>query len=300
MDIPIALTEKVISSLHDGVYITDKERIIRYWNYAAERITGFSSNEVVGKSCSDNILLHVNTEGKNLCVTGCPLAQSIQDNIPREADVFLHHKSGHRVPVNVRVSVILNDKGEVTHAIELFTDISSKNITEIRIKELERAALLDQLTQLANRYYIESEIGKKLEDFRKHSIPFGVFFIDIDHFKRVNDTYGHDAGDQILKLTADSLLANAEPFDIFGRWGGEEFIGLIQNVEQQTLASMGNQLRVLVENSFIEIDNKPVSITISIGATVVRENDTAESIIKRADKLMYRSKDSGRNRLTIG
>ena len=300
MEIPIALTDKILSSLNDGVYITDKNRVVRYWNDAAERITGFSSHEVVGKSCSDNILIHVNSEGQNLCVTNCPLAQSIQDTIPREADLFLHHKSGHRVPITVRTSVILNDKDEVTHAIELFTDISNKNITEIRIKELERFALLDQLTQLANRHYIESEINRKVEDFRNHSIPFGLLFFDIDYFKRINDTYGHDTGDQILKLTADSLLANAEPFDIYGRWGGEEFIGLIKNVDKQILTSMGNKLRVLVENSFIKIDNKPVSITISIGATVVRENDTAETIIKRADKLMYKSKESGRNRLTFG
>jgi diguanylate cyclase (GGDEF)-like protein/PAS domain S-box-containing protein len=300
MEIPIALSDQVLSSLHDGVYITNKDRVVSYWNDAAERITGFSSQEVLGKPCSANVLIHVNAKGENLCVTGCPLAQSIQDTMPRETDVFLHHKSGHRVPVNVRTSVILNDKGEVTHAIELFTDISNKNITELRIKELERVALLDQLTQLANRHYIESEISKKLEDYRKHAIPFGVLFFDIDHFKSVNDTYGHDTGDQILKLTADSLLSNAGPFDIFGRWGGEEFIGLIQNIDKQALSSMGNKLRLLVENSFIEIDNKPIHITISIGATIIRENDTAETIIKRADMLMYESKDSGRNRLTFG
>jgi len=174
------------------IALTDKDRVVSYWNNAAERITGFSSQEVVGRSCSDNILIHVNTNGENLCVGGCPLAQSIQDTLPRETDIYLHHKSGHRVPVNVRASVIQNEKGEVTHAIELFTDISNKNIIEMRIKELERVALLDQLTQLANRHYIASEINNKLEDFRKHSIPFGVLFFDIDHFKAVNDTYGHD------------------------------------------------------------------------------------------------------------
>jgi diguanylate cyclase (GGDEF)-like protein/PAS domain S-box-containing protein len=300
MEIPIALTDKILSSLNEGVYITDKNRIISYWNDASERITGFSSQEVVGKSCSANILIHVNAEGQSLCLSGCPLAQTIQDTIPRENDVFLHHKSGHRVPVNVRTSVILNNKGEVSHAIELFTDISNKNITEMRIKELERIALLDQLTKLANRHYIESEISRKLKDFRKYSIPLGILFFDIDHFKSVNDTYGHDVGDQILKLTADTLHANAGPFDIFGRWGGEEFMGLIQNVDKQALISIGNKLRIQIENSFIEIDNKPISITISIGATIIRENDTAETIIKRADKLMYESKDTGRNRLTFG
>ncbi|MBL7006417.1 MAG: sensor domain-containing diguanylate cyclase [Spirochaetia bacterium] len=300
MEIPIALTDKVLSSLHDGVYITDKDRVVSYWNAAAERITGFSSQEVVGKSCSDNILIHVNTKGENLCVSGCPLAQSIQDTIPRETEIFLHHKSGHRVPVNVRVSVIQNDEGEVTHAIELFNDISHKSITEMRIKELERVALLDQLTQLANRHYIESELKRRLEDYKNHSIPLGVLFFDIDHFKVVNDTYGHDAGDKILKLTADSLIANTGPFDIFGRWGGEEFVGLIQNVDAHTLSSIGNRLRVLVENSFIEINNKPINITISIGATIVRNNDTSGTIIKRADRLMYESKESGRNRVTSG
>lgn len=300
MSLPIVSTEQVLSSLHDGLYITDTKRKIVYWNKAAELITGFSEKEVVGQSCSDNILIHVNSKGENLCVMGCPLAQTLLDSMPREADVFLHHKSGHRVPVNIRVSVIRDEKNNITHAVELFNDVSSRNVTEMRVKELERAALLDHLTQLANRSYIESEIGKKLEDFKKLFIPFGLLFIDIDHFKKVNDTYGHDVGDKILKLTSDSLTANTGPFDIFGRWGGEEFVGLIQNIEKQNLVSLGNRLRMIVENSFIEIDNNLVRVTISIGATVVRKDDTAESIIKRADMLMYESKHSGRNCLTFG
>ena len=130
--------KNIIENLHDGLYFVDKNRIITYWNRAAEKISGFSADEVIGKSCSDNILSHVDSEGNSLCLNICPLASTIEDNIPREAEVYLHHKDGHRVPVSVRVSTLTNEKGEVIGGIELFTDISNQHANTLKVKELEQ------------------------------------------------------------------------------------------------------------------------------------------------------------------
>ena len=129
--------ERVIESLHDGLYFVNRDRVITYWNKSAERISGFSAEEVVGKSCADNILTHVDGEGKNLCVNGCPMAETISDGIPREANVYLHHRAGHRVPVSVRVSALTDADSNIIGGIELFTDISNQSANELRIKELE-------------------------------------------------------------------------------------------------------------------------------------------------------------------
>ena len=292
--------ERIIENLHDGLYFVDRDRVITYWNKAAEQISGFTANEVVGKSCSDNILTHIDGEGNSLCTGMCPLAETIADGKPREAEIYMHHKDGHRIPVSVRISTLTDRDGNIIGGVELFTDVSNKAANELRVKELEKLALLDNLTLLANRNYIEREIQSRFEEKNRFNVPFGILFIDIDRFKKFNDIYGHYVGDDVLKFVANTFVANARPFDFYGRWGGEEFIGIIRNINSQDLELLGNRLRYLVENSYIIHENEKLYVTISIGATLVNENDTIDSLIKRADTFLYKSKAAGRNCLTIG
>ena len=292
--------KKIMENIHDGLYFVDRDRVITYWNKAAEKISGFTADEVVGKSCSDNILTHVDREGNSLCTGICPLAETILDEKPREAEVYMHHKDGHRIPVSLRVSTLTDSDGNIIGGIELFTDISNQAANELRVKELEKLALLDNLTQLANRNYIEREIRNRFEEKKRFNVPFGILFIDIDHFKKFNDTYGHDVGDDVLKFVANTFVANARPFELYGRWGGEEFVGIIRNINAKDLELLGNRLRSLIEKSYIMRENEKLYVTISIGATLGRENDTMDSLMKRADTFLYKSKAAGRNRLTIG
>jgi diguanylate cyclase (GGDEF)-like protein/PAS domain S-box-containing protein len=291
--------KRILENLHDGLYFVDRDRVITYWNKAAEQISGFTADEVIGRRCADNILTHVDSDGDALCGGNCPLAATIADGNPREAEVYMHHRDGHRIPISVRVSTLTDRDGKVIGGIELFTDISNYAANELRVKELEKAALLDSLTQLANRNYIETEIHSRLEEKRRFNIPSGILFIDIDHFKKINDMYGHNVGDDVLKFTAKTFVANARPFDLYGRWGGEEFIGIIRNINRKDLELFGNRLCSLIESSYIIHKNEKIHITISIGATLAGTDDTIDSLIKRADTLLYKSKETGRNRLTI-
>ncbi|MBI9101733.1 MAG: sensor domain-containing diguanylate cyclase [Spirochaetales bacterium] len=291
--------QDIIQNLNDGIYFTDTNRTITYWNKAAEKITGFKASEVIGRACSDNILNHVDKEGNQLCLGLCPLAASLCDEKPREADVYLHHRDGHRVHISVRTSTIKDDDGIIIGGSEIFTDISQQEATMHRIKELEKLALIDPLTNVPNRKYIENEIEKRMKEFQRIKIPFGVIFIDIDNFKNFNDTYGHEVGDDILKFVAQTLSMAARPFDVFGRWGGEEFLGVIPNINKEDLNYLGDRLRVLVENSFILKEDEKLSVTISMGGTIATTKDSIKSLVKRADDLMYKSKESGKNRMTV-
>ena len=299
MDIEKDSFNKILENLHEGLYLVDRNGVITYWNKAAEQISGFSANEVVGKSCSDNILTHVDSDGNNLCTGMCPLATTIADGKPREDEIYMHHKNGHRIPVSIRASTLTNRDGNIIGGIELFTNISHQVAYELKVKELEKLALLDNLTQLPNRNYIEREIQSRYEAKMRYNVPFGILFIDIDHFKQFNDTYGHDMGDDVLKFVANTFIANARPFDLYGRWGGEEFIGIIHDINGKSLELLGNRLRSLVETSYIIRGNKKLYATISIGATVINNDDTIDRLIKRADTLLYKSKAEGRNRLTM-
>lgn len=289
----------ILDNLHDGLYFVNEKRAITYWNKAAERISGYSAEEVIGKSCADSILTHVDLDGNYLCQEGCPLQATLEDKKMREATVYLHHKDGHRVPVAIRTSTLTDNKGIIIGGIELFSDVSNQEGNELRVKELERLALLDDLTSLANRRYIEQEIESRLSEYERFGVPFGILFMDIDHFKRFNDTYGHDVGDDVLRFVSKTFVSNSRPFDLYGRWGGEEFIAIVRNVLGSDLQKIGDRVRKLVEKSYVVHEEQFLQVTISIGATMIASGDSAESLLKRADDNLYQSKKDGRNRITF-
>ena len=208
---------------------------------------------------------------------------------------FLHHKDGHRISVKINTIPLKAEDGTITGCAEIFTDTSQFDSVATRVKELERIAFHDSLSNLPNREHMESQLDLIFHEFRRLGQRFGVLFLDIDYFKNFNDRFGHEAGDRIIRTVANTLRGASRPFDVFGRWGGEEFVGIIKHVDPQKLDKIGNRYRKLIEKSSISIKNKQVGITVSIGATVVRKNDTEQTIINRADRLMYKCKRKGRN-----
>lgn len=292
-------TEKILDTLFDGVYFVDKSRHITYWNAAAERISGYSAADVTGSCCADNLLRHIDTGGRELCLDGCPLSASIHDGIPRESQIFLHHKNGHRIPVSVRTSPIRNDTGEIVGALEVFTDNSATLQILREIETLKNEVYSDALTGIGNRKYGEMNLSTRNYEWQEHHIPYGVLFLDVDRFKQFNDDHGHKTGDELLIMVARSISESLRKMDIVARWGGEEFLVVLPGASYVVANAIAERIRMLIENSFIMAGDKKLHVTVSIGATVSRPTDTMESIVHRADALMYASKENGRNRVTI-
>jgi diguanylate cyclase (GGDEF)-like protein/PAS domain S-box-containing protein len=291
--------KQLLDNLHDGVYFVDQERRITYWNKGAERITGFSADEVLGKRCQDNILVHVDGEGCQLCTGTCPLTATIERGSAHESNLFLRHKAGHRVPVSVRVSPIRDEDGHIVGAVESFNDNSAMTAALDRAEQLQELAMLDPVTGVGNRRYVEARLRAALDAFRRYGWPFGVLFVDVDHFKRVNDDYGHAIGDKVLRMVAWTVWGNLRSVDAFGRWGGEEFLGVITNTTEDDLRAMAERSRILVSQSAFEEGPHWVHVTVSIGAAMVREDSTLESLLSRADRLLYQAKANGRNRVEL-
>jgi len=292
--------KSILDNLYEGVYITDGSREIVYWNKEAERITGFRSDDVLGHHCFSNILMHVDEKGVNLCETGCPLASTIADGRMREAEVYLSHRQGHRIPVTVRVTPLRDSSGAIIGAVELFNDNSANVAALQRLEELEKLALIDPLTEVGNRRYSEDFLQDRLGELYRYGWQSGVIFIDIDHFKVVNDEFGHDVGDEVLRMVARTLVKSIRSFDFIGRWGGEEFVAVILNVTEKDVAAIAEKFRALVKRSKLRVGDKIVRVSVSLGATLTKPNDTVESLMKRVDQLMYQSKSQGRNRVSVG
>ena len=287
----------ILDGLFEGLYCVDRERKIIYWNKGAERITGYKAAEVLGSSCADNILVHVDGKGNNLCRSGCPLTEAIRSGGHHfENSLYLHHKDGQRVPVAVSVSAIRNERGNIIRAAEIFNDSAESLRNAHYIDDLKKAALLDFLTSLPNRRHIETKLLSAVQERRRHGTEFAVFFIDLDHFKRVNDTYGHDVGDKVIKMVARTLENNMRAYNMVGRWGGEEFVAVVSHISAVNARLLGEKLRSLIENSFLVHEGHIIRITATIGSTLLRRDDTQQSVLKRVDSAMYKGKNAGRNR----
>ncbi len=289
----------LLDNLYDGVYFVRPDRTIVYWNESAERMTGFTKAELIGKHCWENVLMHVNDKGVNLCMEHCPLEKAISEGIMVEGEAYFHHKEGHRLPVLVRVSPIRDGSGTIIGAVQIFSDNSPKVELAEKVEKMEKMALLDPLTRIGNRRYGNLSLAAKLNEWQRYGWPFGVLFMDIDHFKEMNDLYGNHFGDRVLKIVATTMINVIRSSDYISRWGGEEFVVLIPNVDREHLLYVADKVRLLVEKSNIFLPEKNIGVTISVGATLARKDDTDGTLIERADELMHKSKTEGRNRVSI-
>jgi diguanylate cyclase (GGDEF)-like protein/PAS domain S-box-containing protein len=285
----------VIDSLYDGVYYVDRGRRIRYWNAGAERLTGYAASAVVGRFCHDNLLNHVDATGRQLCRSGCPLAATMGDGQPREAEVFLHHRAGHRVPVRVRAMPVRDRDGTVIGAVEIFDDSTALSVARREVSELRDLAMHDALTGLPNRRHFEMSMASRIAELAGYGRRFGLLIADIDRFKLVNDRHGHAIGDVALRTVARTLLESSRAGDDIARFGGEEFALTITDVDEPALRAIAERFRALVQRSRVRAGQQDLLITISIGGTVAGVGDTAEAIFQRADAALYRAKESGRN-----
>jgi diguanylate cyclase (GGDEF)-like protein/PAS domain S-box-containing protein len=289
----------LLDHMSDGVYFVDRDRRILYWNEGAFRLSGYKSEEMLGRFCQDDILCHVDLAGHRLCLDGCPLSATVENGESHEAKVFLRHKQGRRVPVAVRVQPIRDAAGAVVGAVEIFSDDSAQYEARRKAEALERLAFLDQLTQLPNRRFVEMSLRTALTEYQVHNDPFGVLVIDLDQFKTINDSFGHLIGDLALQEVAKTLTGSLRPTDVVARWGGDEFLAVIRNMNQKFLKELAERCVALVgQTSFPSGDGRTVALSVSVGGTLAHPGETAEQLINEADERMYRSKTNGRNRAT--
>jgi len=194
------------------------------------------------------------------------------------------------------LEAMIDSNGEIPfiERILTFLESTSQELNSTN-KKLGKIAYTDQLTKIYNRWELEKKISEALDlSDKKHK--YGLIFLDIDHFKDVNDTYGHDVGDMALLGVANIVKEFVKEGHAFGRWGGEEFIYVVPDVDEKKLFDFAERLRKSVEETcFVGVKH----LTISVGATVAKKEDTPESLVKRADTAVYEAKERGRNKVVL-
>lgn len=163
------------------------------------------------------------------------------------------------------------------------------------MEQLDLISKTDPLTGLYNRRYIIGKLENELEDYKKTKNNFSIILADIDHFKYINDTFGHNFGDQVLKLISKNLLATVKDKGIVSRWGGEEFLILLPETNILPAKTLAENIRQSIQNEIIIYDDSPVSVTLTLGVTVNKDLETIDDTIRNSDNALYSGKNNGRN-----
>jgi len=291
----------VLDGVADGIYLADVNRTVLFWNKGAERITGFSRDEVVGKSCADNVFNHFDDEGLCLHEEHCPLVLTMADGRERVAEVFLRHKDSRQVPVQIKTVAVTDELGNIVGGIETFTDRTEVHEALKKVDMLTEQSLIDPLTNVGNRQFADLELGSRFDELDRYGWAFAAAMCSVDDYSRLVEEFGPEAGGKALQLVVDILKDAVRAFDFIARWSESEFLLLFPNPhDNETLTSILERQRTLVEASTLEVGGHSIDVTVSFGATIVLMEDIAESLFERLDKLLLQSREEGRNRVTVG
>lgn len=246
--------------------------------------------------------------------------REIQRLVPLDALNYQHPASDLRLEFGQRghhsVSYSLSHEGEnlgelVFRRNQRFSEHEQGNLESLlsallfpmRNALLYRAAtqsaLRDPLTDTGNRIAMDQTLQREIEMSRRHLMPLSLLMLDIDHFKNVNDNFGHSAGDDVLKGVADSIKSQLRNVDMVFRFGGEEFLVLLSNTTREAAAMVGERLRFAVQAQNYKADGNQVELTVSLGCSTLLPGESADSLLRRADSALYVAKREGRNRLAM-
>ncbi|MEA3289329.1 MAG: diguanylate cyclase [Campylobacterota bacterium] len=282
--------EKTNSDMQKFIDIVDKNVISSTTNIAGIitkvsqafcDITGYTKEELIGKK--HNIIRHPDIDSE--------FYKELWDTITQgkvwSGEVKNQRKDGSSYWVSSTISPVFNDNAEIIEYTSIRQDITDK-------KKVEELSITDQLTKLFNRLKLEEVYDTEMQRAQRYGHPMSMILLDIDHFKSVNDTYGHDIGDETLKDVAKLLKGSIRKTDIVGRWGGEEFIVVSPETSLENCMELAEKIRKNIEEHTFKVIGTKTS---SFGVSTYHEGDTQGTLVKRADDALYEAKGTGRNKV---
>ncbi len=285
--------QKLFDNMFDAVIFVDCNQQIVRWNRGAERLTGLSSESVLHHGWETDLIGMRGEQNERLLGTDCPVSYCISSGV--QSLRRLRVRSGEKsITVDVHTVPVVGPDGTTHGAAMLLHDASPQASLEEKCNNLHERATKDPLTQVANRAEFDRMhhlfVGAHLEC----NVPCSLIICDLDHFKSINDTYGHQAGDEALKAFAQVLKSECRSGDVVARYGGEEFVVLCANCNNSAATQRAEHLRRLIsELPLAVLDGK--ALTASFGVTEVQPGDTPDSMLRRADRALLEAKRVGRN-----
>jgi diguanylate cyclase (GGDEF)-like protein/PAS domain S-box-containing protein len=283
----------------DAVLIIDSEGHIQYANPTFTSLVGYAEGEMLGKSLN-GLLPEAVARMHDYYMQAYSISMRSSTVLGKVREMQLLHRSGEIIPIEMK-AVDLGVLDGCHYLAAFMTDLRLRKKLEaqnnVLLSQLQRLALTDVLTELPNRRALDAEAKRIFALSIREEFDISIGVVDIDHFKKINDTYGHPAGDQVLQKVAALLQKELRAGDFIGRTGGEEFGLLFPSANLNDAISIAERLRMAVESARLEVDGQMISSTVSIGVAQAEKNEDFRQAMNRADKALYQAKNNGRNRV---
>lgn len=287
---------RLLESMSDGAIYVDYEGCVLNWNRAVEELTGRSAASMLHQCLTSDVIGLKTVAGGNVVEERCPFRSAKRSQAVMNEKFNLVHIEGREVPVSVNTLLVHNAKREYCGAIFMIRDASHQVELEEKVQNLHEIATTDNLTHVSNR----GELSRYLPEFVANHLattsPGSLIICDIDHFKRINDTYGHPAGDEALVTFSAVLKQLARSGDMVARFGGEEFVVLCANCDSAAATSRAEDIRRAIESTPVAALRNQC-MTASFGVTQIQSGDNEDTLLARADRALLMAKDAGRNRV---
>jgi diguanylate cyclase (GGDEF)-like protein/PAS domain S-box-containing protein len=285
-----ATLEAIMNNASDAIVLFDSEGRIFFWNPAAERLFGYSKEESLDRNFFELLVPAEDESGWLHAIKG-ELAQEAVRSLPSGWTVEFKALCRDGSTVDIEVALSTFEVGSTRYNVGIARDISRRKQFE---KELVKLSITDPLTGVYNRRHFERRIRDEIKKARLEGRDLSLVILDLDHFKSINDRFGHDKGDQVLKATTDLIREHLQGKGTLARWGGEEFVILLPGLSAGDAADLAETLREGINNMRFDGD---AEITASFGVAGLAPDDTFDTLIKKADNMLYEAKANGRNRV---
>ncbi|MAZ87526.1 MAG: hypothetical protein CL693_07765 [Cellvibrionaceae bacterium] len=288
----LTLAERVFEHSMEGMVITDPKGSIIRVNPAFRLLTGYNDDDVVGRN------MNMLSSGKHDREFYAAMWEQMTQTGSWQGEIWNRRKDGRLFLESINITAIYNDAGQISYFTSLFRDV-----TDLRDKEqqIRHMAYYDELTGLPNRRLLKDRLGMALASASRRNSQLAVVFLDVDHFKRINDNFGHSSGDQVLIELAERLKTATREEDTLARIGGDEFVILLSSISDYSdIAAVGRRVMHALEKPFLLADGTNTQTTLSMGASVFPDDGAnVEDLLQHADTAMYSVKESGRNGLKL-
>jgi diguanylate cyclase (GGDEF)-like protein/PAS domain S-box-containing protein len=287
--------KSLVENTNDVIMVMDATPLdqggpfIVYVNPAFEKLMGYRADEVIGQN--PKMLQGVDTDDK----TRFKIRQAMQDGERIRTQILNYAKDGQPLWLDINIVPIHNEQGQLAFFAAIERDLTEHKMLQSRLEVL---ASTDSLTGLPNRQAIMNKAEKEFARARQNDLPLSLVMIDVDHFKSINDQFGHAAGDHVLREVSTICQDVLRGSDVIGRVGGEEFVLLLPGAAQTNAEQVAERMRKRLATTRIFFHEQEFNITASFGvATISDDDDTLQNMLDRADEAMYLAKNGGRNQV---
>jgi diguanylate cyclase (GGDEF)-like protein len=293
-DIEALFQQKLLDNMYDAVIFVDRNLQIILWNRGAERLTGIVASSVCHRTWSPTLIGMRDESIGALDKMDCPVSYSVTTGVQSLRRVLVANRNNRPIAVDVHTVPVVGPDGITYGAAMLLHDASPEASLEERCQHLHEKATKDPLTQVANRAEFDRTHRLFISAHLERQLPCSMIMCDIDHFKSVNDTYGHQAGDEVLKSFGQLLRSECRSGDLVARYGGEEFVVLCADCNNAAATARAEHLRKSMSDLSQPALNREI-VTVSFGVTEIQPGDCPESMLRRADRALLEAKQLGRN-----